>query len=122
MEDIIDADYTPAKRVCKDFEIKILGVQHDLYVQINILLLVYVLENFRNIYLKICDLDPAKFFSAPGLPWSADLKKTKVKLYLSNNIDMLLMVEKGIRGEICQSIYQYPKVNNKSMKNYDKNE
>ena len=80
MEDITDADYTPAKRVCKDFEIKSLGVYHDLYVQINILLLVYVLENFRNMCLKICDLDLAKFLSAPGLPWSAGLKKTKVKL------------------------------------------
>ena len=122
MEDITDADYTPAKRVCKDFEIKRLGVYHDLYVQINILLLVYVLENFRNMCLKICDLDPAKFLSAPGLPWSEGFKKTKVKLYLSNNIDMLLMVEKGIRGGICQSIYQYPKANNKSMKNDNKNE
>ena len=99
MEDITDADYTPAKRVCKDFEIKSLGVYHDLYVQINILLLVYVLENFRNMCLKICDLDLAKFLSAPGLPWSAGLKKTKVKLYLSNNIDMLLMVEKVLEEE-----------------------
>ena len=33
MEDITDADYEHAKRVCKDFEIKIFGEYHDLYVQ-----------------------------------------------------------------------------------------
>ena len=33
---------------------------------------------------------------------------------------MLLIVEKGIRGAICHSIYQYTKVNNKYMKDYDK--
>ena len=34
---------------------------------------------------------------------------------------MLLMVEKGIRGGICHSIYGYAKANNKYMKDYDKN-
>ena len=33
MEDITDANYAHAKRVCKDFEIKNLGEFHDLYVQ-----------------------------------------------------------------------------------------
>ena len=39
MEDITDADYVHAKRVCKDFEIKNLGEYHDLHVQSNTLLL-----------------------------------------------------------------------------------
>ena len=34
---------------------------------------------------------------------------------------MLLMVEKAIRGGICDAIHRYPKVNNKYMKDYDKN-
>ena len=34
---------------------------------------------------------------------------------------MLIMVQKGIRGGICHSIYQYEKGNNKYMKDYDKN-
>ena len=33
MEDITDADYPHLKIVCRDFEIKDLGVSHDLYVQ-----------------------------------------------------------------------------------------
>ena len=53
--------------------------------------------------------------------WQAALKKATVKLDLLTDIDMLLMVEKRIRGGICHSIYRYAKANNKYMKYYDKN-
>ena len=65
MEDITDADYKHAKRVCKDFEIKNLLEYYDLYVQSDILLLADVFENFRNMCLKIYELDTAKFLSVP---------------------------------------------------------
>ena len=58
-------------------------------------------------------LDTAKFLSAPKLAWQAALKKTKLKLDLLTDIDMLLMVEKGIRRGIFQSIYRYAKANKK---------
>ena len=61
------------------------------------------------------------FFLAPGLAWQPALKKTKVKLDLSTDIDMLLIKEKGIRGRICHAIYRYAKTNNKYMKDNDKN-
>ena len=54
--------------------------------------------------VKIYELDPAHFLSAPGLAWQACLKKTEIKLELLTDVDMLLMVEKGIRGGICYSI------------------
>ena len=34
---------------------------------------------------------------------------------------MLLIVEKGITGGICHTIYQYVKPTDKYMKNYDRN-
>ena len=34
---------------------------------------------------------------------------------------MLLMVSKGIRGEMCPAIHRYTIATNKYMKNYDKN-
>ena len=77
--------------------------------------------NFRNMCIEICELDPEKFLSPPGLAWQAALRKTKVKSDLLTDIDMLLMVEKGIRGRICDSVYRYAKANNKYMKYFDKN-
>ena len=102
-------------------EIKNLGEYHDLYVQSHTLLLADVFENFRNMCLNIHEVAPVHFPSAPGLAWQADFKKTKGKLDILTDIDMLLMVEKDCRGGICYSIYQYAKANNKYMKDYDKN-
>ena len=62
--------------------------------------------------LQICNLDPAKFLSAPGLAWQAALKKTKVK--------QELLVEKGIRKKICHLIHQYAKANDKYMGDFDR--
>ena len=76
-----------------------------MHVQSDTLLLVDVLENFRNMCINIYEIDPSKFLSASGLAWNAALKKTKVKLDLLTDIDMLLMVERGIKGGICHSIY-----------------
>ena len=91
-----------------------------MYVRSDTLLLADVFENFRNKCIEIYELDPAHFLSAPGLAWQACLKKTKVKLELLTDIDMLLMVEKGIRAGICRTIYRCAKANNKYMKNCDK--
>ena len=113
MEDITNAYYTHTKKVCKDFEIKDSGEYYDLYVQSNTLLLADIFENFRNMRLKMYELVPAKFLSAPGLAWQAALKKTKVKLDLLTDIDILLMVEKNIGGGICHFIYRFAKANNK---------
>ena len=65
------------KRVCKDFEKKNLQEYHDLYVQGDTLLLAVMFENFRNMCLKIYELDPWKFVLAPGLAWQAALKRQK---------------------------------------------
>ena len=57
------------------------------------------------------------FLSAPGLLWQACLKRTKVKLELLTDIDVLLMFEKGTRSGIFQAIHSYAIENNKYMNN-----
>ena len=52
---------------------------------------------------------------------ASSFKKTKASLDLLADINMLLMVEKGIKGEICYSIYLYAKADSKYMKDCDKN-
>ena len=59
-----------------------------------------VFENFWNVYLEIYKLGTAWFITALGLTWKVALKKNKIKWYLLTDINMLLMVEKDIRGGI----------------------
>ena len=105
----------------KEFEIKTLEKYHDLYVQSDTLPLADVFENFRNMCLEIYDLDPAKFLSALELAQEAALQKTRVKLDLSTDINISLMLEKSITGGICHSVYQYAKANTKCMNDYYEN-
>ena len=70
---------------------------------------------------KCIEGDPAKSPSAPGLAWQAAFKRTEVKLELLTDVDMQLMVEKGIGGEICNTTHRIAKANHKHMNDYDKN-
>ena len=88
---------------------------HNLYNQVDVLLLADVLENFRDICIKNYKLDPAHYYTAPGLAWDAALKVTEVELKLLSDIDMLLMVEKGSRGGVSMISNHYGKANNKYM-------
>ena len=121
LEDISNEDYAHAQKVWDVCEIKNLGGYHNLYAKSDTLLLADVFENFRNKCLEIYELDPIYFVSAPGLAWQACLKKTGVKLELITDYDMLLMTEKVIRGEVCQTTQRYAKANNEYIKNYNKN-
>ena len=69
LEDTTNKDYKHASKVFEGFKLKNLGDHHDLYVQSDTLLLADVFENFRNKFIKIYELDPAHFLSAPGLAW-----------------------------------------------------
>ena len=105
----------------KGFKLDNLGDYHDLYVKSDTLLIADVFENFRDMCIKVYELDPAHFVSLPGLAWQACLNKTNMELELLTDYDMLLMVEEGIRGGICHSVHRYAKANNKYMKNYNNN-
>ena len=78
-----------------------MGEYHQLYVQSDTLLLPDVFENFQNMYIEIYELGLANFICASGLAWQAALKKTRVKLVILTDINILLMVEKGARWGIC---------------------
>ena len=91
-------------------------------------------ETFQDKCLKHYRLDPAHFYTAPGLAWQALLKTSagycehekrrkgcelcpnKFRFQLLTDLDMLLMVGKGIRGGITQAVKRYAKANKKYMK------
>ena len=114
-EGISDEDYEHARKVWETFEMKNLEDYHNLYHQVDVLLLADVFENFRDICIKNFKLHPAHYYTASGLAWDASLKVTEVKLELLSDIDMLLMVEKGIRGGVSMISIRYGKANNKYM-------
>jgi len=97
---ITDDDFEHARKVWDNFKIKTFREYHDLYMKLDVLLLTDVFEIFRSVCLKNYGLDPCWYFTAPGLAWDACSKKTDVKLELMNDVDVLLMFEKGIRGGV----------------------
>ena len=114
-EGISDEDYDHACRVWKSFGMKTMRDYHNLYNEADILLLADVFKNFRSVCIKNYDLDPAHYFTAPGIAWEAAPKVTGVELELLSDMDMLLMVEKGIRGGVSMISNRYGNSNNKYM-------
>ena len=119
LENISDEDYAHVQKVWKVFGIKNRGEYHDLYVLCDTFLLADVFGNFRDKCIEIYGLDPTYFVSVFTLAWEDCLKKTEVELESLTDYNMLLMIEKGIRGGICQATHRYAKANNKYMNNYN---
>ena len=114
-EGISDKDYLHAKEVWDEFNCKTFRDYHNLYNVSDVLILADVIENFRDVCIENYKLDPAHYFTAPGLAWDAALKMTKIVLELIIDYDMLLMVQKGIRGGISMISNRYGTANNKYM-------
>ena len=121
--EISENDYTHAQKVWETFEMKTLQDYHDLYLKTDVLLLADVFENFRDVCQENYKLNPAWYYTAPGLAWDAALKITKVELEILADADMLIMIEKGIRGGVSMISTRYGKANNPYMgDSYDLNQ
>ena len=112
---ISEKDHQHTCKVWNEFGLKNMGDYHDLYLKTDVILLANVFESFRKVCLDNYGLDPAHFYTAPGLAWKACLKKTGVNLELLKDPDMLLMFECGIRGGITQSVHKWANVNSPYM-------
>ena len=121
-EDITDDDYQHAINVWNTFKCKTIRDYHDLYLKSDVLLLSDVFENFRKTCLHHYNLDPAHYYTSPGLAWDACLKETGQELQLLHDYDILMMFERGIRGGISHISKRYAEANNKYMKDNDPDE
>ena len=115
MSSINEDDYQHTQKVWEEFGVRNLGDYDDLYLQTDLILLANVFEAFRDTCLEHFKLDPAHFYTSPGLAWKACLKCTGIKLELLTDPDMSLMFECGIRGGITQAVRKYAVANNKYM-------
>ena len=121
-EGISEEDYQHAHVVWKEFNIETMKGYHDLYLTSDVLLLADVFENFRSVCLKNYKLDPAWYYTAPGLAWDAALRISGVELQLLTDPDMLLLFEKGVRDGTSTICQRYAKANNPYMgEDYDPN-
>ena len=121
-EGISNINYYHVLKVWRTFKMKNFKTYHEIYNKTDVLLLADVFEKFRDICLKNYGLDPVYYFTAPGLAWDAMLKMTGINLELLNDVDMLLMIEKGIRGGVSMVSNRYGKANNKYMKDFNESE
>lgn len=113
--DVTDEMYEHAHTVWNEFNVKTLGEYSDIYLKTDVLILCDIFESFRKLCMETYDLDPAYYYTVPGLAFHAMLKYTGIELELLKDMDMLLMVEKGIRGGITQCIKRYSVANNKDL-------
>ena len=102
MSSISMEDYQHAQKVWEEFGIRNPGDYHDLYLRTDVVLLANVFEAFRDTCLRHYSLDPVHFYTFSGLAWKAGLKSTGIELELLTNSNMLLMFERGIRGELLK--------------------
>ena len=116
---ISDEDHERARKVWKYFDMKTMRDYHNLYLKTDVLLLADVFEKFRDVCIENYKLDPAWYYTSPGLAWNACLEKTEVRLELLNDVDMLLMIEKGIRGRVSTITKRHAEANNPYIKTYD---
>ena len=122
-EHITDDDYARAQRVWDEFDIRDMGEYHDLYMRTDTLLLTCVYENFRKVCLTNYKLDPANYYTAPGLSWDALLYHSNIELELLTDIDKHLFFEKAKRGGISSvGSARHARANNPMLENYNPDE
>jgi len=108
-------EYKTAQKIWDKFNIRNLQEFNNLYNKVDILLIADIMENFRNIALKTYKLHPTYYFTTPVFAWDCMLKMTKQKLELLSDYDMVLMIEKGIRGGISKCSNSNATANNMYM-------
>ena len=96
----------------REFRILNLGEYHDIYLRTDVVLLANMYKVFKDTCLQHYKLDPAHFYTSPGLARKTCLKCTGIRLELLADPDMLLMFEHGIRGGITQAVREYAAANN----------
>ena len=105
-EHVSDKDYERALKVWKHFGIRTLGQYHDLHLRTDVLLLTDVLETFRDLRMEYYGLGPAHYYTLPVL------LKTGVEIEQISDKDMYEMIEKGVRGGMCQVSHKLAVANN----------
>ena len=112
-------DYERAKATWDQFGIRNLREYHDLYLEMNVLLLADVFQNFREAVSREHKLDCLHFVTLPSLAWQMALKHTEAELELITDPEAYLMIENNIRGGIATISERYASANNPYLPDFD---
>ena len=116
---ISEGEWQHAQKVWNEMGMKNMGQYHDAYLKADVCGLADVMEEFRKVCRNNYGLDPAWYYTSPGLAWDTALKISKVELELLSDPDMLLFFERGIRGGVSTIFHRRAQANNKYMKEFD---
>ena len=114
-QNITRDEYNFALEVWKEFNCQTFKDYVEIYNLIDTLLLADIFENFREICFDNYGIDPACYFTSPGLFWDAMLKETGIELELLTDVDMFLFFKRMIRGGISMISNRYCESNNPYM-------
>jgi hypothetical protein len=112
-------DYAEAQEMWSYFKCKTMRDYLNAYLSLDVYLLRDVFERFRTEAQADYKLDPAWYYSAPGLTWDAYFKMTKAKIDLIYDKDMIYFYSTNIRGGYSGVMKRYVKANNKYLPDYN---
>ena len=116
-ETITPEEYERAQNVWREFNIENMQQYHDLYLNLDVLLLDDVFENCRQTCIIDYGPDPAHYYTLPGFTF----KFTEQELDLFTDSEKFLFIENSIRGEISVVSHRHVKANNPLVPDYDHN-
>lgn len=118
-EHISDEEYERAKFVWNLFKCNSIGEYSDIYLKSDVLLLADIFQNFRTTCMKTYKLDPAHYYTFPGLSFDSCLKYTGVELELLTDPDMLHFFKSSVRGGVSNCVCRKSIANNLFLSSYD---
>ena len=110
-----DSEYTHVTPVWTAFGCRTMADYHDIYLQLDVLLLADVFERFRTTCLECYSLGSVHYYTMPGLACDAALRMSRVNLKLITDVDMYHFVENIIRGGISMISTRHAQANSPSF-------
>lgn len=118
-EELSRQDYEHACQVYEVFKCRNLGDYAAVYLACDVLLLSCVFEVFRSMAFDCYKIEPTAFYSLPGFSFQAALLMCNAKIELLTDREMLLMINKSIRGGMTVCSHRYCKANNRELPDFD---